>query len=98
MKVKVNEMDALLRDTANDLKNEKSRTKILRTFRDWIGTFFNKLTLKLGEDKWREVRQAVNDHYYENMDVSKYECIVNLSKILSELNMNFGDFVLLIEM
>ena len=53
----MNEMD-VLRNTANDLENEKSRTKILRTFRDWLGTFFNKLTLKLGEDKWREVRQA----------------------------------------
>ncbi|CAB4405533.1 unnamed protein product [Rhizophagus irregularis] len=100
---RLSKTEALLNDTVSVvsvLREELARKEILRIFQDWIGTFLNKLNTKFKKlgGNWDGVNKAFKDNYYKKIDVSQYECVVKLNEILKEINMNFEDLVLLMEM
>lgn len=109
-KDRLNIMEVGLKDTKDrlnnvidELKNAKAQVEILRTYRDLIGRFFSKLKVKLGgenklEDNWKKIKLAVSD-YYDEIDISNYDYIIKFENdILKDIDMKFGDFVLLFEM
>lgn len=103
MDTRLSKTEALLNDTVSVvsvLREELAQKEILRIFWDWIGTFLNKLNTKFKKlgGNWDGVNKAFKDNYYEKINMSWYECVVKLNEILKEINMNFKDLVLLMEM
>ncbi|PKY50546.1 hypothetical protein RhiirA4_423825 [Rhizophagus irregularis] len=80
-------------DKLNDMNSK------LKVMKDWIGTFFNKLNTKFQkvEGNWGGIDKALKNYYYEKIDVSQYEYIMKLNKVLNEINLNFEDIILLME-
>ncbi|GES90320.1 hypothetical protein GLOIN_2v1486702 [Rhizophagus clarus] len=81
--VKLDDMEVELKDTKVELKNTKVELRNTKEYKR--------------EDEWKKVKLAISDYYEYGLDVSRHDCIVKLNDILNDINMQIGDFELLLE-
>jgi hypothetical protein len=92
------EMRIELKNIQGELKDTKAKTKLLSTYRDWIGIFNVKLRSKLGREIFYEIEDAFDDNNVYNVDISQYPCIKNLENKLKEFKMSYKEFKRLYDM
>ncbi|EXX64718.1 hypothetical protein RirG_140130 [Rhizophagus irregularis DAOM 197198w] len=93
----LSEMKTELKKTQDELKDTKAMTKLLSVHRDWIGIFNRKLKMKLGEDVFNEIKEAMDDARTYQTDITQCSCVKKLEEILEKVGMSFKDFKLLFE-